>query len=224
MAPLTMDGGSLSLSGADASFWGRVDLGGGTLTLSDGAAMIAQSLEECGGITVRSQSYLMVQESLKLESGAAVTLSDSHLTALEGYTMDQGDLSIHGVLRTSHHLELTGCTVEIAAGELHCNNAMVNLDQNTTVDVAQDGYVMLSGNEGGYCTQLNGALTNRGTMESYTLIRLGGTLTNYGTFHFQQDIDASGTLDNQGTMLSYDGAGVSTESGGTFTGNQPKNG
>ena len=154
----------------------------------------------------------------------AVTLSDSHLTALEGYTMDQGDLSIHGVLRTSHHLELTGCTVEIAAGELHCNNAMVNLDQNTTVDVAQDGYVMLSGNEGGYCTQLNGALTNRGTMESYTLIRLGGTLTNYGTFHFQQDIDASGTLDNQGTMLSYDGAGVSTESGGTFTGNQPKNG
>lgn len=221
---LTMDGGSLSLSGADASFWGRVDLGGGTLTLSDGAAMLAQSLTGCGGITVRSQSYLMVQESLKLESGAAVNLSDSHLTALEGYTMDQGDLSIHGVLRTSRHLELTGCTVEVAAGELHCNNAMVSLDQNTTVDVAQDGYVMLSGNEGGYCTQLNGVLTNRGTMESYTLIRMGGTLTNYGTFHFQQDIAASGTLDNQGTMLSYDGAEVSTESGGTFTGSQPKNG
>lgn len=221
---LTMDGGSLSLSGADASFWGRTDLGGGTLTLSDGAAMIAQSLTGCGGITVRSQSYLMVQEPLELESGAAVTLSDSHLTALEGYTMDQGDLSIHGVLRTSHHLELTGCTVEIAAGELHCNNAMVSLDQNTTVDVAQDGYVTLSGNEGGYCTQLNGTLTNRGTMESYTLIRLGGTLTNYGTFHFMQDIAASGALDNQGTMLSYDGAEVSTESGGTFTGNQPKNG
>lgn len=221
---LTMDGGSLSLSGADASFWGRTDLGGGTLTLSDGAAMIAQSLTGCGGITVRSQSYLMVQEPPNLESGAAVTLSDSHLTALEGYTMDQGELSIHGVLRTSHHLELTGCTVEIAAGELHCNNAMVSLDQNTTVDVAQDGYVMLSGNEGGYCTQLNGTLTNRGTMESYTLIRLGGTLTNYGTFHFMQDIAASGALDNQGTMLSYDGAEVSTESGGTFTGNQPKNG
>lgn len=221
---LTMDGGSLSLSGADASFWGRVDLGGGTLTLSDGAAMIAQSLTGCGGITVRSQSYLMVQESLNLESGAAVTLSDSHLTALEGYTMDQGDLSIHGVLRAMRTMELTGCTVEVEAGELHCLNAMTSLDQNTTVDVAQDGYLVLSGNEGGYLAQLNGTLTNRGTMESYTLIRLGGTLTNYGTFHFVQDILASGTLDNQGTMLSYDGAEVSTENGGTFTGNQPKNG
>lgn len=221
---LTMDGGSLSLSGADASFWGRVDLGGGTLTLSDGAAMIAQSLTGCGGIMVRSQSYLMVQEPLELKPGAAVTLSDSHLTALEGYTMDQGDLSIHGVLRAMRTMELTGCTVEVEAGELHCLNAMTSLDQNTTVDVAQDGYLVLSGNEGGYLAQLNGALTNRGTMESYTLIRLGGTLTNYGTFHFMQDIAASGTLDNQGTMLSYDGAEVSTESGGTFTGNQPKNG
>lgn len=221
---LTMDGGSLSLSGADAFFWGRADLGGGTLTLSDGAAMIAQSLEGCGGITVRSQSYLMVQEPLELESGAAVTLSESHLTALNGYTMDQGDLSIHGVMRAMVQLELAGCTVEVKAGELHCNNAMASLDQNTTVDVAQDGYVMLGGNESGYFTQLNGILTNRGTMESYALIRLGGTLTNYGTFHFQQDIAASGTLDNQGTMLSYDGAEVSTESGGTFTGNQPKNG
>ena len=101
---------------------------------------------------------------------------------------------------------------------------MTSLDQNTTVDVAQDGYLVLSDNEGGYLAQLNGTLTNRGTMESYTLIRLGGTLTNYGTFHFMQDIAASGTLDNQGTMLSYDGAEVSTESGGTFTGNQPKNG
>ncbi|MDM8238875.1 protein kinase [Pseudoflavonifractor phocaeensis] len=221
---LNMDGGSLSLSGADASFWGCVDLGGGTLTLSDGAAMIAQSLEECGGITVRSQSNLVVQEPLKLESGAAVNLSDSHLTALRGYTMDQGDLSIHGVLRTMRTMELTGCTVEVEAGELHCLNAMTSLDQNTTVDVAQDGYLVLSDNEGGYLAQLNGTLTNRGTMESYTLIRLGGTLTNYGTFHFMQDIAASGTLDNQGTMLSYDGAEVSTESGGTFTGNQPKNG
>lgn len=221
---LTMDGGSLSLSGADASFWGCVDLGGGTLTLSDGAAMIAQSLEECGGITVRSQSNLVVQEPLKLESGAAVNLSDSHLTALRGYTMDQGDLSIQGVLRAMRTMELTGCTVEVEAGELHCLNAMTSLDQNTTVDVAQDGYLVLSGNEGGYLAQLNGTLTNRGTMESYTLIRLGGTLTNYGTFHFVQDILASGTLDNQGTMLSYDGAEVSTENGGTFTGNQPKNG
>lgn len=221
---LTMDGGSLSLSGADASFWGCVDLGGGTLTLSDGAAMIAQSLEECGGITVRSQSNLVVQEPLKLESGAAVNLSDSHLTALRGYTMDQGDLSIQGVLRAMRTMELTGCTVEVEAGELHCLNAMTSLDQNTTVDVAQDGYLVLSGNEGGYLAQLNGTLTNRGTMESYTLIRLGGTLTNYGTFHFVQDILASGTLYNQGTMLSYDGAEVSTENGGTFTGNQPKNG
>lgn len=221
---LTMDGGSLSLSGAEAFFWGRADLGGGTLTLSDGTAMIAQSLEGCGGITVRSQSNLVIQEPLKLQSGAAVTLSESHLTALNGYTMDQGDLSVHGVMRTMVQLELTGCTVEVKAGELHCNNAAASLDQNTTVDVAQDGYVMLGGNESGYFTQLNGSLTNRGTMESYTLIRLGGTLTNYGTFHFQQDIAASGALDNQGTMLSYDGAEVSTESGGTFTGNQPKNG
>ena len=52
----------------------------------------------------------MVQEPLKLESGAAVNLSDSHLTALRGYTMDQGDLSIHGVLRTMRTMELTGCT------------------------------------------------------------------------------------------------------------------
>lgn len=221
---LTMDGGSLSLSGSDAFFWGRADLGGGTLTLSDGAAMIAQSLEGCGGITVRSQSYLMVQEPLKLESWAAVNLSESHLTALNGYSMDQGDLSIQGVMRAMVQLELTGCTVGVKAGELHCNNAVASLDQNTTVDVAQDGYVMLGGNESGYFTQLNGILTNRGTMESYALIRLGGTLTNYGTFHFQQDIAASGTLDNQGTMLSYDGAEVSTENGGTFTGNQPKNG
>ena len=165
------------------------------------------------------QDYQLIDGNLSIVRDGLVTLG-TYGTA-QATKGDLLDVTLNGGTMRLRHGNFTADAVA-SAGTIYIGGDGAEhggeiLREDTDSSLTVESYQAQAGSE----------LLNWGTFTVGAMTTAGpnsGTLTNYGTFHFMQDIAASGTLDNQGTMLSYDGAEVSTENGGTFTGNQPKNG
>lgn len=226
--PLTMEGGSLTVSGEQAYvISGETDLKGGSLILKDSAVWVNRYRLDCGSLQVGAGSLFLNQGWLA--SVADLEISGT-VTILNGMELESAQVRIldGGTLRSSGWLGLERCQVDIAQnGMLTSVCGRYRFDPETAV--TNRGELQLHG----WMWQeqsLEGQVTNSGRMEinggadGVDMYRdsqawLRGTLTNYGTLVVYNEYPVSGTLDNQGTLiLSGKSARLVPADGGAVTG------
>ena len=218
---LRLHGGTLTLSGESALFFGTADLDGGALRVEQGAVAAMLDLHNCASLTVED-SALAVLWNPEL-GGCAVRLGEGGgCIALNGLWLEGSQVSVEAgaVLRARGALEASGARLEIAeGGTCTLRNAEIFLDSETRVE--NDGALEWGANTSLRRAVVEGEVDNAGVLTVEVPMDLSGALRNAGEAAFYQDVTLTGTLDNAGQLYLSD-CRIAVEAGGALLGEEPQ--
>ena len=218
---LRLHGGTLTLSGESALFFGTADLDGGALRVEQGAVAAMLDLHNCASLTVEDSALAVLWNSEL--GGCAVQLGEGGgCIALNGLWLEGSQVSVEAgaVLRARNALEASGARLEIAeGGTCTLRNAEIFLDSETRVE--NDGALEWGANTSLRRAVVEGEVDNAGVLTVEVPMDLSGALRNAGEAVFYHDVTLTGTLDNAG-QLYLSSCRIAVEAGGALLGEEPQ--